>query len=869
VLVIGASLSLRLNSDKISQHFYQQLKNSTSAQLSAKHAELTFMHGLGLRLDGVNISHAQYQMQAKHLIISLKLLPLLIGRVQTDALDIHDANIIIKPETLAPTSTAISALPVQHIRLVRSRIQTASGKTVLDNLYLEMRNIGPDSETLWEMKAKQGDQALSGNGRLHFHAGHIVDGFSKLKMEHFQLVRLEPFAPHAIISWLEGESSLLSGTVTLDISKHQTWALFGEVELERPHKGGAHTGSSQMDTVLKLRGKLSHPAEGELIWRDSFIHLGKQAVIAIDGSCQQDTGCSTTLDAKQVPLAEWKPFMPAGIAFYEHMTGMTDLNASIQWSKLLWHGNISLQLTDTHFNHGDKEIPLPPLHLQADKLSGNATQWHTRATITSPQAEGSIQLRNTRHSNGDKDLYIDSQDADSALWLPLSNMLLSTLGFEPELQAVGKIHGKLHLHQQADKQSLSLDVDATQTQLSYASWLNKPAQIEAQCKARLDLSNAQITAVSVQQCRLDTSSVEKLNWSRRKALQKLSLSKLDLHIGQFKDLLPQHIRGLTGRLQGSGRTTWKNAESWLGNMSGRWQLEDVAMDTWQASGSIRVKNGIFSSHPLRIHGKYGKATLSGFFNPLRKRGDIDILSGHLDWNSMPALHHFWQPLSIQGRIYKARLKLLDNDWQNIQSYYTLSHGLLRLNRLKAELADGQFSSTQITFASMPDGIDIQGDIRTKNIQMRKLSRLHRWLGAAISGKLQANIKVHGRIGQQHFSDWQRSNGDILIYDGGWKQQQKPATMADKAAIAAPSLQSFAFSKLDFRFRIGKENTAISSLRLVHLQQPFQGTAMITSDLHLTGTMLNTADKTAYTIDSMLPKIHWLKQQSNTQSNSNP
>jgi len=858
LLVIGSMLMLRLNSDKISQHFYQQLQNATAAQLSARHAELTFMHGIGLRLDTVVIKHEQYQLRAKHMNISLLLLPLLLGNIQTDSLDIHDADIIIQPVSLAPTSTAISSLPVPRIRLVRSRIQTTNGKTLLDNLYLEMRNIGPDSQTLWELKAKQGRQALSGNGRLHFHKGQITNGFSKLKMEHFQLARLEPFAPHAFITWLQSEGSLLSGAVTLDISTQQTWALFGEVELEREPEDTSQAGNKQADAVLKLRGKLSHTADGALIWRDSFIHIGEQAVISIDGSCRHKD-CSTKLDAKQVPLYEWAPFMPVGIAFYHHMSGMTDLNASLQWNQQQWQGAVAVDLTHAEFNDVNTSIPLPDLHMQVNSLSGNASQWQAKATITSDQAEGSIQLRNERHGNGDKDLYIDSQDADSGLWQPLSNMLLATLDLAPELQATGKIHGKLHLHEHDAKQSLSLDVDATQTQLAYASWLNKPAHIVAQCKAGLELSDSRITAVHVQQCQLDASRVDSLSWSRRNTSQKLSLSQLDLHIEQFRDLLPEHMRKLTGRIQGSGKTVWKAKQSWLRKMSGQWQLEDIATDAWHINGSVRVKNGIFSSHPLLIDGAYGKAKLSGFFEPTRKRGDIDIISGQLDWNSTPALGNFWQALTIQGRIYQARLKLLDNEWQNIKSFYTLSHGQLRLNKLKAQLADGQFASQQLTLTPAPEGIDIQGDIRSKNVQLQKLSRLHRWFGAAINGKLQANIKVHGRIGQKNLADWQHSNGDILIYDGGWKQQQKPESIPEKLGISAPALQSFAFSKLDFRFRIGKDSADISSIRLIHLQQSFQGSATITPDLHLAGLMHNTADKTSYIIDSILPGIHWLRQ----------
>ncbi len=856
LLAIGAVLTLRLNSDKISQHFYEQLQHATDARLSARHAGLTFMHGIGLHLDTVTISHAQYQLRAKHINISLQLLPLLLGDIRTDSLDIHDADITIYPVTLAPTASAISSLPVPNIRLVRSRIQTADGNTILDKLYLDMRNIGPDSKTSWELKAKQGRQTLNGTGRLRFQGGQIADGFSKLKMEHFQLSRLEAFAPLALINWLKGEGSMLSGAITLDINQHQTWALFGEVGLEREPQGDTTTGKHQTDTVLKLRGKLSHPSDGALVWRDSFIHLGNQAVISIDGVCQQQD-CNTKLDAKQVPLSEWAPFMPAGIAFYDHMSGMTDLNASIQWNKTQWQGNIALQLSDARFQHGNDKVSLPSLYLKTEQLSGQASQWYTEATITSTQAEGSIRIRNEQQSNGSKDLFIDSQDADSELWQPLSNMLLSTLDITPALQATGKIQGKLHLHQQDGKQSLSLDMDATQTQLAYASWLDKPEQVEARCKARLDLSEAHITAVNVQQCRLGGSGVQALSWSQHNKSRQLSLNQLDLDLAQFSMLLPEHLQGLSGRLQGSGKTTWKEHASWLRHMSGQWQLKGIATDNWHVDGKVHVQAGIFSSNQLLLDGIYGNARLFGSFDPVRQRGDVDIIAAQLDWNHPAALDGFWQQLSIQGRIYKADLKLLDNDWQNIQAYYTLSHGQLQINKLQARLADGQFSSHQLILTPVPEGLEIQGDIRSKNIQLQKLSRLHRWLGAAISGNMQANIQLHGRIGQHKLVDWAHSNGDILIYDGGWKQQQQPDALAEKMGKLAPELQSYAFSKLDFRFRIGKDGAHIPNISLVHRQQFWQGSATITPELHFTGSMRNKVDQTIHKLDSILPKIQWI------------
>ena len=312
LLALLLILALQLNTGHISERFQQQLSTGTAVQITAEHTSLTWMHGFGLRLDGVSITHPAYHVAAGHMVISLKLLALLSGRTEVSSLDLHDAVITISPASISPTSAAISSLPAQRIHLVRSRIQTADGITLLDNLHMDMRNIGANSETLWELNAKQGKQSLSGNGRLQFHDSQIIRGFSKIKMEHFQLERLQPFAPPALMHWMQSEGDLLSGAATLDIGQQQAWALFGEVKLKpapRQHSNAELQAETDKPTLM-LRGKLSHGANGEMSWRDSFIHIGDQAVVAIDGACKQHQDCTTRLDASDVPLTAWAPFSP-------------------------------------------------------------------------------------------------------------------------------------------------------------------------------------------------------------------------------------------------------------------------------------------------------------------------------------------------------------------------------------------------------------------------------------------------------------------------------------------------------------------------------------------------------------------------------
>jgi len=867
LLAISAVLFFRLNSADLSDHFYGQLGGATDAVLTANHSELAFIHGIGLRLDGVSLVHKQYEMQAGHLNISLGLLPLLLGKIEVNTLDIHDATITIHPDSLQLTSTAISSLPVKRIHLIRSRILSPDGTELLNNLQMELRDIGPNRETLWELSARQGEQSISGNGRLLFRAGEIAGGFGNLKLNQLRLSRLKPFAPEPLVAWLENKGKLISGALTLDIPGQQIWSVFGSVELK----------NNNGKTALNLRGKLSHPGEGKLAWHDSFMSFGKHAVLAIKGGCEKNH-CNTSVDAEQVPLSEWFAFLPESVTFQRNISGMTNLKADIEWDKKAWQGHATLQLKKAAFQYGEDNIPLPDLQILAEEFSGSAKHWNAKAAISTVQGSDSnaINIRSSRSENGDKDMFINTDAADAPLWQPLSNLLLASLGMDPVLEATGQLSGKLHLHQQISGKSLEIDIDATQAQIGYAPWFEKPQHIAALCQMKIGFSESSPTTVGMQHCQLDKSSLAQLKWSVDKGQHKLMLDQLDLNLDQLEQFsiqLPGNISRLKGILQGSAHTSWSDHNAdWFGQMSGHWQLKNLGTQSWLANGVVDVKHGIVSSSHLQISGPLGKAELKGSYEISKQRGNVDIMAGNLDWKTATFPGDFWQKVSLNGHIQHVGLTLLGNHWYDIQSDYSLAEGKLKLKELQSILADGTFTSKQLTLfpasrapateelaTDADNGLGIQGYIRTENVQLHKLRRLGEWLQAEIGGQLHANIKLSGDIAQTGFAAWQYSNGDILIYNGSWKQQMEAESLTERLGIKTPLFNSYAFSKLSFRFHIDKDRVNVSSIKLVRHHQQYRGKASITPELHLQGQLFNSADSTEYLIDSTLPAIHWRLQ----------
>jgi len=851
LLAFASIIGWRLDAEVLKANLTAQLSQYSAASLHVESMSLSFMHGIGVRLNQVSIDHPDCQIQAKHINISMRLIPLLLGKAEIDALDIHDAVFKLKSNTMRFDVQAIASLPVARINLIRSRIEAADGSELLNHMRLELRGIGSEHETLWELNAQEGQQALSGHGRILFHQGNIKSSFGKLKLSNMPVAKLRTFAPPSLMGWIEGEGNTLSGSLTMDMTQRQTWAIFGSMLLNNETTALSAT----------LRGKLSHPAAGQLIWKDSFIHLDNKAVIAITGSCQQDR-CTTTLDAKHIALQHWHPFIPKGINFHRSISGHSDLMAALQWDNQTWQGTATLKLDKASFQHQNATINLPVLNLDVHELSGDHQTWTANASITSANASGTISIQNEQQSNGYQHLQMQTTDADSKLWQPLANLLLASLDLQATLQAKGKVQGSLHIHQLAERKRLVVDIDATAAQINYAPWLNKKAEVVAVCQATIRLADSIPYSTHISDCQLDASRLTKLVWSQKKGQQQLSVDQLNLDLDSLQAqtiALPETFKGFSGILKGSGQSAWQDQQDWTKNMHGNWQLQHVGTDAWQAHGHVQIDKGAFRSQHMLIAGIYGKAELKGEYNLSKQRGKVDVLSGVVDWNSLPTLPSAWQQLSLHGNIKQTELTFLHNNWHDLRSNYTLDQSDLRLKKLQASLAGGTITSNSLTLSPQPEGLNIQGHIRANNIQLDQLQGLREWIQADMRGSLHANIKLAGSIPQISMNNWQRSNGDILIYSGDWRQQLQAKSLTERLGIKPPVLKTYAFKKLEFRFNIHADKADISNIRVLRHEQLYRGKASINADFHLRGRSQHTTDKSSYVIDSTLPKINWTSQ----------
>lgn len=855
LLALAIILWVRLDINALHTRFSQELSIHTQATLESESASLTFLHGIGLRLDQVSLKHELYEMQAGHISITVSLLPLLMGEIEIDALNIHDGLFKVEAGNLEPNTKAIAGLPVKRIELVRCRIETPDGDQLLDNLHLELRNIGLNQKTLWELKAAQDHHSLSGHGRLSFRQGEVTAGFGKLKLKQIPASMLRPIAPELLSQWLSQGSGHLSGALTLDITKQHMWSIFGEVSLGREGD----------ETPIRLRGKLSQPATGKLVWHDSFIHFDAWSVVAIDGACHEGN-CNTAIDAKSIPLKKWSPFIPQGLTFHRIISGSTNLKATIGWNEAGWQGAVDFKLMNGAFSYHDRETPLPTLHLQTTEMSGDAKQWKTETMLRFAKADGGISIQSSKKKNGLKDTFIRATESDASQLQPLANLMLASLDIKPDLQLAGDISGKLHLHQNSEEEKLQLHFNADQTRLTYAGWLDKPENVTAQCEMQIGWSNqsrSRPESFKFQNCLLANSKLDELSWTHHNQQEKLIINKININFDVLETQavhLGQAFEHTHGLLDGDAVSTWSDQDRsntrWVKNMSGSWRLQNFGAASWYANGSIKAVKGTFSSQHLQLTGKYGQAELKGDFSADTKHGAVNVIAANLDWDDLPNPHAIWSGVDLNGNIQNGQLTLLGNSWQNISSDYRLKQGKLELKTLKASLAGGSITSPSVTLYPEPGNLTVQGDGHIFDVQLQELKGLDQWLQSDLYGELHANIRLQGQLPYDNIAEWKRSNGDILIYDGEWKQQGKEGSLTERLGIQSPAVQSHRFKKLEFRFRVHSNQINIPMLKLDYRDQTYSGNGAVDSNYHLAGTIKNMSNQSMYMLDSKLPDLSW-------------
>jgi len=866
VMLLAAILWWRLDVNVLHTAIEKQTSRLSGSRLEVRTASLSLIHGIGLRLDHVTFNVPGLSMQAEHMNITVHLLPLLFGKVEMDSLDIHDAHIKLGGSGIAALSASFASLPFERIELFRSTIDDAAGVSRLGNLHLDVRDIGLNSKTLLEVSARQKGYALQGHAQLLFRAGAVMSGFGKVTMKSIPAALLVTVAPAMLTKWLSRQHQLLTGSLTMDITRGRGWSLFGEIEA----RDNVAAGSEQQEQV-RLRGKISHPAEGELVWHDSFIHLQGNAVIALDGHCLAGR-CESRLDARNVPVKAWIKLLPDAVSL--PLAGNTRLTGMLHWHDDIWQATGKLGLNHLSFLHEKKMLSLPDMQLIASALHGNSDGWTGQALMSFPGLEGNthVQAESNDGLHAQKkgwQIKLASGQLADGVWQPLGNLLLSHLHLAPELTGSGSLQAEVVLQRQPGHSSLQFDFDAGKAVFNYGKQWLKPGGVAGRCRTSIDWQShiSQPDTVQLNHCVLGASQLDHLEYRQGKKLDSLKLAGLRLDLNDLRDKklgLPAWLQLYRGRVDvDQGGLVWRHNTDDLVAANGQWKLQQMGTPGWQLTGSLKALGSVVSSDHLGVSGRLGQADLKGSFRLPTQRGWVDVLNGHLNWQMMPALPALWSDLRLSGKLHRMDVNIADYQWQNIVADYQFSHGLITLEHGKVGFAGGEMKTDELMLEPAAGILRIHGKVKARNVRLEQMPWMSGWLQANISGRMQANIELKGMLPVTGIAAWQRSNGDVTVYSGAWSPYVKQGDLkvkdSGKQMGAKRATKRLAkFKKLKFRFKVQKRAIEVSNIHLTSHGNRYRGAALVAADGAMSGSL--SSGKKSYVINGVWPHPRWRPRQ---------
>ncbi|MDQ7011085.1 MAG: YdbH domain-containing protein [Mariprofundaceae bacterium] len=843
-------LAWRLDAALLQQEITDLIDHATGLRLQAKKAEVSLLHGISLKMENVTAGHAPALVHADIVYADVAVLPLLLGKIEIAAIYLHTPHIALPAGWSGEDIIGmLSRLSLDRIRIINGELGDTHGQPLLDDVQFDLRDIGPSREMRWEILAHVDERPISSHGKLQLRAGEVIRGFGKLKMDRVPLSRFTRFLP----PWLSRHPAwlppLLSSAITVDIGKNRAWSAFGDVTLDTGEK----------DAVpLTLRGKLGRNTDGEITWRDSFIHIGPQASLATHGVCRQ-AACEAELNGKGIGIAT----MISRIGMNMPVSGAVDMQANLRWQQGRWQGKVDTLWKNVKWRHGKTVLPVPELRLTADTISGDihgnldiADAW-----LGAKDAATGAQIQASYRTAAGWTAEIRMHHFETG-WAPLANILLAAGNLPPGLRGDGPLNGRIDLAC-GTKNSMRFAADAGQLRLAYGTRFIKPAGIPMNMTGRLDW-NETVLNLELESLRLSDSHLLHLTWKKTgsggQVRHSLQIADADIHLD---DLRQQSIRlpGQAGRMQGnvSGQisTQWREDEpdtAWLMHLDADASLHRFMTDGQQYSGEITARQGRFSSRNMTWSGDNGRASLQGYLDLAKQTGRIDIYHARLDWDRLSRLPKGWHVFDIRGRIDAAGLRLLANDWRKIRADYHLQHGQLHLRHVHADIAGGALRAKAMQFAFTPAGTKFSGTLQLGGLKLQQIQGLSGLIQAQVAGRLYANGRLEGTLPSSRLADWQ-GNGDIMIYQGKWEPNENLMHKLEKLVSTDASERKYAFRKFGFRFR-GRQGTfRLSGLRLDAKDAHIIGKVSISDDGRLEGIALETNGR-KYRIFGILPAVRW-------------
>ncbi|RMG90472.1 MAG: hypothetical protein D6703_07750 [Zetaproteobacteria bacterium] len=741
-----------------------QVSERTGVQLSARQTTWIWLPKPGIRMDGVSLSWPGLSIESGSLLVHASIVPLLFGKVELDMLHFQQTDVRVGDHLSIPASfSQLARLPLSRILVSHGRL-FAGEELLLQDVSLDVRDIGINRDTLWELQTMIEGHLLRSNGRVSFRQGMVVNSFGKIKFEQVPIARWRHLLPMPVAGHLQGGEQF-SGSATFNMSSRENWTLFGEGDLSR---------AGQM--LLRFRGKLEHPRANVLLWRDAFVHIGGRAVLGLHGQCGQGA-CSTSIQGKHLPLDWLREAWADQARRPDRIDGEARVDALIHWQGRRWHGRGEFKAHGALFHFGTRAIAWPDLVGEIGDVRGEGMDWRLRATrLSTPGFSDHLDASAEYEQQAGLVAEMGSEGGLTRIWVPLGNLVLASLGEDGELRGSGRVIGSMHL-EQGKGYRISLHMDATEAKVEYGRW-SKPLRMQAQCKLNI-YHDAERDAWEMEGCNLGGSGVKRLDWWRERERQGMNVRGGSFDLDQLSSEIGMPLVGAEGchwhgRLDGDFASEAElNApwEAWLSSAKGAVDLHGFGCNGFMVDGPVTGERGHLQSQHLFVKWENGYANLGFSYDASEKRGQLTLLNGQLDPLSFVRLAAWMEGRRLEGRLSGLLLHHGDWEWRNLQAPFIWDDDGLRLGAWQATWHKADVRGRQMKVQLGKDGLRLSGDIRLDGLPLADATELTAWIGQS---QLQGGLSLTGKgmfvLPATQWGDVQL-DGDLSLSDASWKPTQ--------------------------------------------------------------------------------------------------
>jgi len=766
-LFISVAVAL-IDTQKIYNNLQQQLAAS-GIEIEAKALSLSVMYTGSIQLDQVHIQAKAFEVDAKRLFIDLDLAALLTGKGIPKALYLQSSDINITQDN---QDTWLSFLKVDKFKLGRinisqSEIHFEQHHITLEEVDLDIRDIGANKNPRMELRAHIGDGRIDAYGYLHMKRGAITKGFGSAKLFDIPLA-----------SWQLGTTlETFSGSITSHLNQDASWQSFGHFTLQENHHEALELRAKVIgnkDTFLSIDEMvLSHPEIGGL---------------QISGQCLNQHQCEFEAGSKEIaamPLL--KLLKIKGVA----NVSMKGLHIKTALSDGKWFTSGGISWPSFEYIPIRNTKTLKPIHILPSRLQvtnfiwTNPEDWQiNNASISTPQDPlPTIDAQNISYKMDKLDIPIHFHA--SRYWLPLAQgLLLDTLPLEGQ----GNLDGSIQLTFNHNILTGAIaNIDATQAEIRSDNIL-KPLNMTLRIEGQALWEAEKLPALTELSLVLGTSTFklrhEDFHWF---------FSNMEINFDELSEQgiqLPQPLEQWHGYIRG---------ETALFVPDENIHIEQADVDLIQFGFNRHVVDGqIQMDHQQwqvkNLHWSEGKNSAE-FFS--RKGSRFDIVAKSLDLPSLNMLHAL--PFFTHGRLKSNEFRLPFGTLSHVTSTYKTDEQGLHLSTFQGSFYEGSLSSELVEITKNDDLFNLKGTIQVGGIHLNNWLWLHKQFGTHLQATIYATLNLQGNFNSEEtLLNWE-GDGDVAVYNGVWLFHNTNIT-ADKVNLNLRKRKEFNTS---FRIKDGK------------------------------------------------------------------